>query len=166
MATISAIGRETTLIQTHEKLQKSSFPHQFSLFMILMSQSLCKWHWSQQLEMSPARNSCESINMALHLLCSFLGSLVKNRRAPHQGVGRMWGVATVGRCASRRGCYGSSGLAHGGHGLSLLKHISTQDTVVMVVVVMMAGSMAFLAILWLHFDLWPQWRVVGPAPSL
>lgn len=113
---------------------------------------------------------CEA-SAASHLFRPFLGSLVEDGRAPHQRVRRMRRVAAIGRRAAWRGRHGSTRLAHGGHGPRLLKHVPTQDAVVVVVVlvvvmaVVAAALAALLHIRRLHLYLWPQWRAVGPAPS-
>lgn len=102
---------------------------------------------------------------SLHLLRSFLGSLVENGRCAHQGVRRMWSVAAVGCRASSGGrCHGSSWLAHSRHWTPFLEHITTQHCVVMVVVV--AGAVALLAILWLNLHLQPERRVGGSTCTL
>lgn len=107
----------------------------------------------------------ESTNVASDLLHAFFGSLVEERRGPHQGVWRVGGVAAVWRRTPRRGRHGPSWVAHGGHGPAFLEHVSTQDTVVVVMVVVVASTLALLPLLWFHFYMWPQRWVVSSAPT-
>lgn len=83
-------------------------------------------------------------------------------------------VAAVGRRAAWRGRHRSTRLTHGGHGPALLEHVSAQDAVVLVLVLVMpvvrvvvvdAALAALLHVRWFHLHLRPQRRVVGPASS-